>query len=305
MAVSSSNAFAPLPTASHRLLSQQLPSLFNRLSLPTVVHMVSKSSAPPTPKKKRKAGNNKRKEHDRTVDRRKSPALWRDNDDLESLIAPAAASATEQQQTEAPKFLPKEPPELMSPAGGWPQLKAAVANGADAVYLGLTSYSARARAANFDPDPTLLLEGAEDEYTPIDGQPASLAHAVKFAHKHHVRIYVAFNTLVFDQELPEVQGLIEQVWDCGVDAVIIQDVGVAKIVKEVVDQLSMRMEQRELGKVGKGLNGAPLEIHASTQQSVTCADGVSFAAERTNATRVVRSYLSLQPLVYSTLLDNY
>ena len=127
----------------------------------------------------------------------------------------------------------------MSPAGGYPQLKAAVANGADAVYLGLTSYSARARAENFDPDPTL----AWDE--PVDGKPTSLAHAVQYAHKHHVRVYVAFNTLVFDEELHEVQGLIEQIWDCGADAVIVQDVGVAKIVKKVVDQLSLK------GKLGK------------------------------------------------------
>ncbi len=48
------------------------------------------------------------------------------------------------------------PPELMSPAGGWSQLRAAVSNGADAVYLGLTSYSARARATNFDPNPELI-----------------------------------------------------------------------------------------------------------------------------------------------------
>lgn len=110
----------------------------------------------------------------------------------------------------------------MSPAGGWPQLKAAVANGADAVYLGLTSYSARARASNFDPDPRLILtENRYGEYEPEDGKAASLALAVEFAHRYNVRVYVAFNTLVFDEELHEVQELIEQIWDCGVDAVII------------------------------------------------------------------------------------
>ncbi|KAL7536993.1 hypothetical protein ACHAXR_007521 [Thalassiosira sp. AJA248-18] len=264
---------------------------------------------------RKEPNESKKPSHDRTIDRRKSPALWRY--DLEYSIAPTGQNPNIKGNQQIPSaILPNEPPELMSPAGGWPQLKAAVVNGADAVYLGLTSYSARARAANFDPDPSLLWRGSDEvinlgekleaarggktsekggggvagEYEPPEGEPASLpaslAHAVQFCHTHHVRVYVAFNTLVFDEELHEVQGLIEKVWECGVDALIIQDVGVAKIVREVVDRLSKKMEKRGLG-VGKGLNGAPLEIHASTQQTVTCADGVSFAAERTNATRVV------------------
>jgi collagenase-like PrtC family protease len=155
----------------------------------------------------------------------------------------------------------------------------ASAKGSSGQWSRLTSYSARARASNFDPNPNFIWN-SEEEYEPTEDNPASLVYAVKFAHKYNVRVYVAFNTLVFDEELHEVQELIEQIWDCGVDAVIIQDIGVAKIVKEVVARLSKN------GR-GNGLNGAPLEIHASTQQTVTCADGVSFAAERTNATRVV------------------
>jgi len=231
--------------------------------------------------------------HDRTIDRRKSPALWRY--DLDYSISPTSTADTDDSDTnkltsleneQQFDYISKGPPELMSPAGGWLQLKAAVANGADAVYLGLTSYSARARAQNFDPDPSLLYKHKDGEYVPIEDKPASLAHAVQYAHKHHVRVYVAFNTLVFDNELHEVQSLIEKIWDCGVDAVIVQDVGVCKIVKTVVDKLSNQMKQSGLG-IGKALNGMPLEIHASTQQSVTDADGVSFAAEQSNATRVV------------------
>jgi len=234
--------------------------------------------------------------HDRTIDRRKSPALWRY--DLDYSISPTTTSDTDDsdntnkhiiislENKQQFDYISKGPPELMSPAGGWLQLKAAVANGADAVYLGLTSYSARARAQNFDPDPSLLYKHKDGEYVPIEGKPASLAHAVQYAHKHHVRVYVAFNTLVFDNELHEVQSLIEKIWDCGVDAVIVQDVGVCKIVKTVVDKLSNQMKQSGLG-IGKAMNGMPLEIHASTQQSVTCVDGVSFAAEQSNATRVV------------------
>ena len=275
----------------------------------------SSSSSRHNPKKKSDKPKKTKLPHDRTIDRRKSPALWRY--DLEYSIAPTITGDTPDDDAPNKKndqpsddsassnksFRPKSPPELMSPAGGWPQLKAAVANGADAVYLGLTSYSARARAANFDPDPTLLHSSkgeAEEEYEPpTEGEHASLAHAVQFAHKHQVRVYVAFNTLVFDEELHEVQNLIEKIWDCGVDAVIIQDVGVAKIVKEVVARLSKSMEEQGQDGivVGKGLGGAPLEIHASTQQTVTCADGVSFAAERTNATRVVSSYFMISVIL--------
>eukprot|EP00804_Cyclotella_cryptica_P017395 CCRYP_016631-RD/>CCRYP_016631-RD protein AED:0.05 eAED:0.08 QI:0/1/0.83/1/1/1/6/2324/1131 len=211
--------------------------------------------------------------HDRTIDRRKSPALWRH--DMEYSL-PSPASCTQPSST-----LPPQPPELMSPAGGWTQLLAAVSNGADAVYLGLTSYSARARACNFDPDPSLLHSSGDGQYVPPQDGPASLAHAVQYCHRHRVRVYVAFNTLVFDSELQEVERLIQQVWDCGVDAVIVQDVGVARIVMEVVEG------RRRGGEGGKGLNGSCMEIHASTQQSVTCGDGVEFARERTGATRVV------------------
>ncbi|KAL7451261.1 hypothetical protein ACHAWC_003084 [Mediolabrus comicus] len=267
-------------------------SLQSIRSAPAASQLYASSSATTSQNEGMEQNSNKKKPHDRTIDRRKSPALWRN--DLEYSIQPVG----QQQQLHEDinnvknnKKLPKEPPELMSPAGGWPQLKAAVANGADAVYLGLTSYSARARASNFDPDPTLLWNDSNNnnyyyDYEPREGEAASLAMAVKFCHQHHVRVYVAFNTLVFDEELHEVQELIEQIWECGVDAVIVQDVGVSKIVKEVVDNLSTKMEEEGLG-VGKGLDGARMEIHASTQQTVTCADGVEFAAQRTNATRVV------------------
>ena len=303
------HAFAPASTLTFTSKTNPYELKYTRTAFP--LHVASSSSQKDSVKQKNTNSNVKGEQeqpglklpHDRTIDRRKSPALWRY--DLEYSIAPSGQVASNQKDKSFDKYAPKAPPELMSPAGGWPQLKAAVANGADAVYLGLTSYSARARAANFDPDPRFLLEDSTDkEYDSEDGEPASLAHAVQFAHKYNVRVYVAFNTLVFDEELHEVQELIEQVWDCGVDAVIVQDIGVAKIVKEVVDRLS------KSGSVGMGLDGAPLEIHASTQQTVTCADGVSFAAERTNATRVVSLrdvfiLQSLTPRVFITRLHVY
>ena len=197
----------------------------DKLQASTMMKMSSKSIDRKVDGLKRTSDTKKIPKHDRTIDRRKSPALWRD--DLEYSITSGADNnvGDETYVNNKDNFIPKEPPELMSPAGGWSQLKAAVANGADAVYLGLTSYSARARAENFDPDPTLLWrknrDEADGEYEPIEGKPASLIHAVQFCHKHHVRVYVAFNTLVFDNELHEVQSLIEKVWDCGVDAVIV------------------------------------------------------------------------------------
>ncbi|KAL3808206.1 hypothetical protein ACHAXA_003589 [Cyclostephanos tholiformis] len=150
------------------------------------------------------------------------------------------------------------PLELMSLAGGWSQLRAAVSNGADAVYLELTSYSASARAMNFDPNPELIFcrhrrqpgkygefddEYDDDEYKYHDDDddktsPPSLAKAVHYCHENRVRVYVAFNTLVFDDKLSEVEGLIENVWDCSVDAIIVQDVSVSRIVREVVNRKS-------------------------------------------------------------------
>lgn len=134
-------------------------------------------------------------------------------------------------------------PEVMAPAGGWPQLRAAALNGADAVYLGLSSFSARARAANFD--------------------ASELDDVVSFCRSHEVKVYVAINTLVFDEELDEVARLLGKCKNAGVDAVIVQDLGVLRLAVE-------------LG----------LEAHASTQQSISSELGAEFAFER-GASRVV------------------
>ena len=124
----------------------------------------------------------------------------------------------------------------MAPAGGWPQLRAAVANGANAVYIGLSAFSARARANNFQP-------GEE------------LNEAVAYCHNHgNVSVYVALNTLVFDTELQEVAALVEACETAGVDALIVQDVGVARHI----------------------VRHSSIPLHASTQQSVTDAARVDY-----------------------------
>src|SRR5947208_16550699 len=75
-------------------------------------------------------------------------------------------------------------PELLAPAGDWESMRAAVANGADAVYFGLSNFNARARAANFSPD--------------------ELPDVMRFLHARNVRGFVTLNTLIFSDELPAV-----------------------------------------------------------------------------------------------------
>jgi putative protease len=149
-------------------------------------------------------------------------------------------------EVKGPGITLRQKPEVMAPAGGWPQLKAAVHNGADAVYFGLSTFSARARATNFDP-------GAE------------LDEVIAYLRENEVKGYVALNTLAFDKELDEIERLLRRCSEAGVDAVIVQDVGVMALAREVAPELP---------------------IHASTQQSISSADGAEFARER-GATRVV------------------
>lgn len=182
---------------------------------------------------------NIRASRNKLIDRRKSPALWRN--DL--VNQPGRDSVGD--------GLPFQPvrSEVMAPAGGWPQLKAAVGNGADAVYLGLSAFSARARAANFDVH-------------------TELVDAVNYCHAAGVKVYVALNTLVFDSELEEVSELIQLAYKAGVDALIVQDLGVATLANTVAPALP---------------------IHSSTQQTVTSSDGVNFCQDQHKATRVVLS----------------
>src|SRR5579884_3271579 len=88
-------------------------------------------------------------------------------------------------------------PELLAPAGDWEALRAAVANGADAVYFGLSNFNARHRAANF----TL----------------GEVPQVIDYLHGHNVRGYVAFNTLIFSDELPDAVSFIEAIAAAGAD----------------------------------------------------------------------------------------
>jgi putative protease len=129
-------------------------------------------------------------------------------------------------------------PELLAPAGDRTCLIAAVENGADAVYFGLQRHNARARATNFD--------GAE------------LPEIMALLHRRGVRGYVTLNTLVFPRELPDLEETLRHLVEAGVDAVIVQDLGLARLIRALTPDL---------------------EIHASTQMSVTSAEGVKLARE--------------------------
>ena len=126
-------------------------------------------------------------------------------------------------------------PELLSPAGDFDALRAAVANGADAVYFGLANFNARHRANNFTTE--------------------QLPEVMQFLHAHNVRGFLAFNTLIFSEELPEAVGFIQAAAAAGVDALLVQDLGVATLIHRMAPGMS---------------------IHGSTQMTLTEPRGIEF-----------------------------
>ena len=137
-------------------------------------------------------------------------------------------------------------PELLAPAGDFDCVRAAVENGADAVYFGLqTGFNARARAANFTVE--------------------ELPGVMEFLHRRGVKGYVTLNTLVFPGELADVEKLVRDVAAAGADAVLVQDLGLVRLIRGVCPDLP---------------------IHASTQMSLTSGEGVEFAG-RLGVERVV------------------
>ena len=130
---------------------------------------------------------------------------------------------------------PTPPTELLAPAGDWEALRAAVANGADAVYFGLSNFNARHRATNF------TLE--------------ELPEVIGFLHAHNVRGYVACNTLIFSDELPECTRFLAAIAQAGADAVIVQDLGLTRLIRRLAPDLP---------------------IHGSTQMTLTEPRGIEF-----------------------------
>ena len=131
-------------------------------------------------------------------------------------------------------------PELLAPAGNWECLKAAVSNGADAVYFGLTGFNAQMRANNFT----------------LPGLPSVMA----FLHGHGVRGYVTMNTLtlVFADKLAAVEEQLRPIMAADVDAVIVQDIGLCHMIRNL---------------------SRDFPIHASTQMTLTSTAGIDYAKE--------------------------
>ena len=125
--------------------------------------------------------------------------------------------------------------ELLSPAGNWDCARAAVAAGADAIYFGLPKFNARLRADNFS--------------------EKDLPDLMAYLHKHGVKGFIAMNTLIFTGELEAAEAQLRLIGAAGVDALIIQDLGLAKMARKIVPHV---------------------ELHASTQMTITSPEGLAF-----------------------------
>lgn len=127
-------------------------------------------------------------------------------------------------------------PKILAPAGGKAQFLAALNSGADAVFLGLKEFNARARAENFSYN--------------------DLKELVPLAKQHEMQVLVTTNILIKEGELKAIYSSLDQLVELGIDAVIVQDLGLAKLVKEEFPEL---------------------RLHASTQLAVHNLDGVKIA----------------------------
>ena len=136
--------------------------------------------------------------------------------------------------------------EILSPAGDMDALVSAVHRGADAVYFGLDIFNARIRAKNFTLD--------------------NLKEAVNLCHAHGVLAYVTLNTQLYNRELPLMLEYVGKMYESGVDALIVADLGVASLIRT---------------------NYPDFEIHASTQASVHNLDGAELLYDTLGFSRVV------------------
>ncbi len=146
-------------------------------------------------------------------------------------------------------------PELLSPAGNWECARAAVANGADAIFFGMPRFNARMRADNFT-----------EEDLPV---------LMQFLHQHGVKGYCALNVLIFTGELEDAVRQLQLLEQAGVDAVIVQDLGLARLVKALAPRL---------------------RLHASTQMTITSPEGLELASTLGIDQAVLARELSLREL---------
>ena len=147
--------------------------------------------------------------------------------------------------------------ELLSPAGSPEAVRAAVAAGADAVYLGYGNFNARRNAKNFSRE--------------------ELAAAVSYCHLEGAKVYLTLNTLVRDRELPAAAGIAADASELGVDAVLVQDLGIVRMLRQTVPDLP---------------------VHASTQMTIHTLDGVKACADLGMARAVLARELSARDIAY-------
>ena len=147
--------------------------------------------------------------------------------------------------------------ELLAPAGSMEAVAAAIQNGADAVYLGYGDFNARRNAKNF----------SREEF----------AAAVSYCHVRGAKVYLTLNTLLTDRELPQAAEFAAEASALGADAVLVQDMGVLRMVRQVAPDLP---------------------IHASTQMTVHNLDGVKMVADLGMTRAVLSRELSRDQIEY-------
>lgn len=145
--------------------------------------------------------------------------------------------------------------EILAPAGSKESLKAAVLSGADAVYFGVGKFNARRNADNFSTE--------------------ELSETIKYCHSRGVKVHITLNTLIKDTEIDEAAETVKEVCNAGADAVIVQDLGVARIVRAVCPELSM---------------------HASTQMTVGTKEGLQLLKKMGFSRAVLPRELSLNEI---------
>ncbi|NMF03503.1 DUF3656 domain-containing U32 family peptidase [Clostridium beijerinckii] len=147
--------------------------------------------------------------------------------------------------------------ELLAPAGSMESLIAAINNGADAIYLGGNKFSARAYASNFDNE--------------------TMMKAVDYAHSYNVKVYVTINTILKQSELKEALKYVGYLYEIGVDAIIIQDLGLVKLIRDVYPDF---------------------ELHSSTQMTIHNAEGALYFREKGMQRIVLSRELTLDEIKY-------
>lgn len=133
-------------------------------------------------------------------------------------------------------------PELLAPAGSNDALHAGVSGGADAIYLGIDSFNARRNAENFTLD--------------------SLSGACDYAHLRGVRVYLTLNVVILPEEMEEVLAVVDSAWVAGVDAVIVQDLGLVRVLREKLPHVRIH-------------GSTQINTHGSSTVRVLAARGVA------------------------------